>query len=379
MKRATLVSLIFATTSALAVAAADNPYVSLQQEIAQATKRGNALLASRIKPEGFVGSGANPAITALVVRAALVDPSRDPATPISEPIQRALDWLVSNQKPDGGFYIEGLATYNTALTITALVATQKPEYEPAIVRGRRFLINQQADFGDKGVTDNKFDGGIGYGGSLDHSDMSNTMLAMEALKMSEKIVADDKYGKQPQLNWAAAIKFVSRTQNLEATNDQPGISNDGGLGYFPGDSKAGVETLPDGRVALRAYGSMSYAGLLSFIYADMKADDPRIVAVKEWLGKHYTVEENPNMGDQGLYYYFHTMAKGLAAANVDKLPLTDGKTADWRNELANKVLKTQREDGSWLNANARWMEGDSELVTSYALLTLAQIYHSIPK
>jgi squalene-hopene/tetraprenyl-beta-curcumene cyclase len=124
---------------------------------------------------------------------------------------------------------------------------------------------------------------------------------------------------------------------------------------------------------------MTYAGLLSFIYADMKADDPRIVTLKEWLSRNYTVDENPNMGAQGLYYYFHTMAKGLAAANIDKLPLADGKTADWRNDLAVKVLNTQREDGSWVNQTGRWMESDSELVTSYSLLTLAQIHHSIPK
>jgi len=380
MKRATLVSMIFAATAALAVGAApSNPYISLQNEIAQATKRGNNLLATRIGKEGFVGDGDNPAITALVVRAALADPSRDPTAPLAEPIQRALAWLVSTQKEDGGFYTKSLMTYNTALTMTTLVAAQRPEYEAAIVRGRRFLINQQADFDTKGVADNKVDGGIGYGGSYDHSDMSNTLLALEAIKASEKIVADGKHGEQPDLDWAAAIKFVSRTQNHEATNDQPKISNDGGFVYFPGDSKAGEETLADGRIALRSYGSMSYAGLLSFIYADMKADDPRIVAVKDWLGKNYTVDENPNMGAQGLYYYFHTMAKGLAAANVDKLPLANGKTADWRNDLGVKILKAQREDGSWLNDTGRWMESDSDLVTSYALLALAQIHHSVPR
>jgi squalene-hopene/tetraprenyl-beta-curcumene cyclase len=286
---------------------------------------------------------------------------------------------VSTQKEDGGFYTKSLATYNTALTITTLVAAQRPEYEAAIVRARRFLISQQADFDAKGVTDNKFDGGIGYGGSYDHSDMSNTLMALEAIKASQKIVSDGKHGEQPDLDWAAAMTFVSRTQNLEATNDQKVVSNNGGFVYFPGDSKAGEETLPDGRVALRSYGSMSYAGLLSFIYADMKADDPRIVAVKDWLGKNYTVDENPNMGAQGLYYYFHTMAKGLSAANVDKLPLANGKSADWRNDLAVKILKAQREDGSWLNETGRWMESDSDLVTSYALLALAQIHQSIPQ
>ena len=34
----------------------------------------------------------------------------------------------------------------------------------------------------------------------------------------------------------------------------------------------------NGSIALRSYGSMSYAGLLSFIYAEMDSKDPRVVA-----------------------------------------------------------------------------------------------------
>lgn len=385
MKSATLTSILLAAATALAAAAPEkaSPYLSLQNEIAQATKRGNDFLATRFSPEGFVGTPDNPAITALAVRAFLADPARDKAAPLPNHIQRSLDWLLATQKEDGGFYTKGLATYNTALTITTLVAANNPNYDAAIVRARRFLISQQADFDKKGEMDSPVDGGIGYGGSYDHSDMSNTLLALEAIKVSQKIIADGKHGQQPDLDWNAAITFVSRSQNLPGSNDLPYASGDpdnkGGFVYFPGDSKAGEQKLPDGKVALRSYGSMSYAGLLSFIYADMKADDPRIVAVKEWLGRNYTVEENPNMGAQGLYYYLHTMAKGLAAANIDKLPLADGKVADWRNDAGVKLLKTQRENGSWVNDTARWMEGDTNLVTSYSILALAQIYHSVPK
>ena len=123
---------------------------------------------------------------------------------------------------------------------------------------------------------------------------------------------------------------------------------------------------------------MSYAGLLSFIYAKLSAEDPRVIAVKEWLGKNYTVEENPGMGAQGLYYYYQTMAKALTAANVDQLQLESGKKADWRTELANKLLSAQREDGSWVNSNGRWMESNPTLVTSYTVLALEQILDSIP-
>jgi squalene-hopene/tetraprenyl-beta-curcumene cyclase len=123
---------------------------------------------------------------------------------------------------------------------------------------------------------------------------------------------------------------------------------------------------------------MSYAGLLSFIYAKVSADDPRVVAVKEWLGKNYTTEENPGLGSEGLYYYYQTMSKALTAANVNMLKLENGKEADWRSELGGKILAKQRENGSWVNDNGRWMESNPVLVTAYTVLSLEQIYDSIP-
>jgi squalene-hopene/tetraprenyl-beta-curcumene cyclase len=123
---------------------------------------------------------------------------------------------------------------------------------------------------------------------------------------------------------------------------------------------------------------MSYAGLLSMIYAKLSPDDPRVIAVKQWLGKNYTLTENPGMGPQGLYYYYQTMSKALSAANVNMLKLEDGREVDWRNELAGKLLSAQRENGSWVNDNGRWMESNPVLVTAYTVLALAQIYDSIP-
>ena len=58
-------------------------------------------------------------------------------------------------------------------------------------------------------------------------------------------------------------------------------------------------------------------------------------------------EDDPSLGQQGLFYYYHTMAKGLAAANIDTLRTKDGKQIDWRNKLSNAILSTQAPDGSW--------------------------------
>lgn len=156
------------------------------------------------------------------------------------------------------------------------------------------------------------------------------------------------------------------------------MKNKGGFVYYPGHSMAGGETnATTGRIALRSYGSISYGGMLSYIYASLKRDDPRVVAVFDWLRANYTLEENPGMGPQGLYYYLHTMTKALTIYGVDELELKDGRKLNWRKEVAMRLLNLQRQDGSWLNDNARWWEKDPALVTSYAVLSLEMIWRGL--
>ena len=364
----------------LAPAASSARYESLRQEMRQAIARGNLWLKSQQKDDGHWDDDGLPALTALALTAA----AQDSGTKDSAHVAKGYDWLLRQQKDDGGIYNRGLSTYNTATAITALVAAGKPEFEPAIVRARKHLIGQQWDKGEQGKTDQPGDGGLGYGAGTDkdHDDLSNTYLAIEALALSKKVVEDGRFGDQPDLDWQAAITFLSRCQNRGESNDQPWVTDDannrGGFIYSPISAKS-EETLPDGRKALRSCGSMSYAGLLSLVYAKLSSDDPRVAAVKEWLGRNYTVSENPGLGDQGLYYYYHAMPKALAAANVNTLKLADGKEADWRKDLGEKLLALQQSDGSWKNPNGRWMESNPVLVTAYIVLALEQIDRAIPK
>lgn len=382
MKTIATSTLLGAALFGSALAQQPSPYLSLKLEMKHAIQQGNAFLKSKQDEAGFWGDEQTPALTALALAAAARDPNFDYTKELPARLQKGYDWLRKTQKDDGGFYEKGLATYNTSAAIMALLALGREEDEDAILKARGFLINLQTDWGDKGETDNKYDGGIGYGGTYPHSDMSNTYLALEALYLSRHIAQDNEKGKQPELNWEAALKFVSRCQNLEATNDQVAAvapEDKGGFVYFPGDSKAGERELEDGRVALRSYGSMSYAGLLSLVYADLDKDDPRVQAVLDWLGRNYTLEENPGLGLQGLYYYYHAMTKSLVAAQIDKLKLEDGATADWRRDLGTRLVSSQRPDGSWVNENSRWWENDAILVTTYVVMTLEQLYYSIPE
>jgi len=224
-----------------------------------------------------------------------------------------------------------------------------------------------------------YSGGIGYGNSYEHSDLSNTSLAIQALHETRQLA--EKAEVPVRLDWDAAIEFLENTQNLPSVNKQEWASDHpdhvGGFAYFPGDSKAGTFEGPDGKTVHRSYGSMSYAGLMSFIYAGVDKEDPRVTAAVDWLKAHFNLDENPGMGQEGLYYYYFTMAKALNAYGVDVLVLKDGTEVNWRQALAKKLVSLHKHPGYWANENSRWMESDPFLVSAYTLLALSNIYSGL--
>jgi len=356
--------------------------VSLKNEVQNAIGRGLTFLASKQNPEGWWSQEEHPALTALVLTAFQGDPSGYYKSKYGQAIDKGYTFLLKSVKPDGGIYGSGLTNYNTSVAIMALYVANRPEYEKVIRRARNFIVGLQEEQRRKFPDDSPFNGGIGYGGTYDHSDLMDTSFALEALyytRYLEKEVGGDSEIKK--LNWQAALKFVTRCQNLPGYNDQKWASDDsenkGGFIYFPGDSKAGEMKLPDGRVALRSYGSMSYAGLLSYIYAQMDRDDPRVKAVYEWVSKHYTLDENPGVGLEGLYYYYHTMAKALHIYGANVITSKNGQEINWRRDLARRLFDKQKPDGFWVNENARWWQNDPVLVTSFAVITLEFLWRGL--
>jgi squalene-hopene/tetraprenyl-beta-curcumene cyclase len=109
----------------------------------------------------------------------------------------------------------------------------------------------------------------------------------------------------------------------------------------------------------------------------MDKNDPRVTAVFDWLKKYYTLEENPGMGQQGLYFYYHTMAKALSLYGINEITLENGTKINWRKELALKLLNLQKNEGFWVNTNARWWETDPVLVTAYSVIALEILYRGL--
>ena len=346
-------------------------------EIDEALLRGARFLLAAGEGARWGAPGAPDAgLTAMVVGALLEVPAPRPDD-VQAAIDDALGWLVTLQREDGSIHQGRLANYVTSASIMAL--SSSPEHAERVLRARNWLIGLQADEGEGYSEGDLYYGGIGYGGD-ERPDLSNLQMSLEALAASGLSRDDEAFQR--------ALKFLERCQNRSETNDveltRKGIviksGDDGGAGYAPGDSKAGFVQLADGTKVPRSYGSMTYALLKSFVFAGLSKDDPRVEACWKWLCENYTLDVNPGFdpgGDpvapyQGLYYYFHTMAKALDVYGADEVVDGAGVQHDWRAELAGRLLSLQdRGNGSWTNRNApRWWEGNPVLATSYALLSL---------
>ncbi len=310
----------------------------------------------------------HPAITALAAKCLAQDEKYGRDHPA---VKRGLAYVVRHVQPDGGIYVkgEGMRNYHTSVALMALAAGKDPAHAKTIRGAQRFLKELQWDAGEGHETSSVWYGGAGYG-KHKRPDLSNTQYMLEALKQSGLSEDDPVYKK--------AMTFVTRCQMLGEVNDQAfaAESVDGGFVYSPangGESKAGTRAT-EGAPRLRSYGSMTYAGFKSLLYAGVARDDPRVRHAVDWIRRHYTLDSNPNMPDtaskQGLFYYYHVFARALDAWGEETI--VDGANVPhrWRAELCRTLAGMQRSDGSWVNDEDRWYEGNPHLVTAYAVLAL---------
>lgn len=342
--------------------------ISVQAEdqaetLKRAREKGINYLRTSQSEDGSWTTPMSPGMTGLVVTAALEN-----GVKVDDPlIQKALKHILTHVQPDGGIYFtkSNFRNYETCIVVLTLQAANADgKYKELIANADKFIRKEQIDEDEgKQKTDVEY-GGAGYGKGT-RPDLSNTHYLVEALRAAGAKPDDPALQK--------ALIFVSRTQNLESEkNDTPFAAkiNDGGFFYTPagaGSSAAGKEA----NGGLRSYGSMTYAGLKSMLYAGVTKDDPRVKAAYDWIRKHYSVSENPGQGKSGLYYYHHLFAKALDAIEANEVEDANGATHNWRGDLITELAKAQKENGSWVNSDKKWNEGDPNLATAFALLALS--------
>ncbi len=350
---------------------------------APALDRGANWLIKKQNPDGgygprVVAGGSDVGITAFVLYALGRSPRKYRAHD-GPYVSNAVDFLLARQQPDGGICDPkepSLQNYKTSVVILALTTLDPVKYAEPIRKATAFVKSQQfsSESGNDPERHLSF-GGIGAGSDQGRSDLSNTQLAMDALVAAGVSGTDEL--------WVRAQRFIERSQNLKEVDPllkEAGIgtTGDGGFRYAPTMTRGNEETI-DGLRVFSSYGSMTYAGIKSFLYAGVSKNDPRVQAAYAWIKKNFTVKENPGMataadpsrGQQGLFYYFHTMAKALSVYGEPEIVDDHGRRHLWASELGSHIASLQLPDGSWDNPAERWMEGVEVLTTSYAIVALS--------
>jgi squalene-hopene/tetraprenyl-beta-curcumene cyclase len=337
-------------------------------------KKAAAYLAKSQNEDGSWGPAPNNrGVTGIVVTGLL----RTGTGPDTEPAAKGLRFIESlvNQKEGhiaGNDLKAGLINYTTSINVMALAAAGRADkYRPVIGDAVKYLRAYQWDDARGKDANSDYYGGAGYAGDKSRPDLSNTAFFLEALKAAG-VPSDDPAFKK-------AAVFVSRCQNLKSEHNAAAWAaknNDGSFIYTGANGGENRRTDGDGtKTDMGGYASMTYAGVKSLIYAGVGKDDPRLKAALDWIKKNYTLDRNPGMPEEnsqrGLYYYYHTFAKTMDALGVDTFEDAKGVKHDWRADLTAALASRQRPDGSWVNPTDRWMEGDPNLVTGYALMALS--------
>jgi squalene-hopene/tetraprenyl-beta-curcumene cyclase len=336
---------------------------------------GLQFLLDQREPDGAwsFGKGAmKPGITAMALKCLLEHPDFDRNSPA---VKKAMEVLLSFRQKDGSICDakQGMPAYTTAIAIMAMVASGDPQYGEAIRAGSDYLKGiqiqpgQESPDGGKIGEDNPKIGGVGYG-TNGEPNLSVLGFVMDAWK-DAGVKPEDEAMKR-------AVGFLTRLQNRSESNPAAWVkegTEDGGFVYDMKTSKAVSDE--KGR---RSYGTMTYVGFKSMLYAGVGKNDPRVQAAYQWIRRFWRLDSNPNMpqlqSKEGLYYYYHVFAKGLRAWGVDEIPdIKSDVKHNWRNELVDAMAERVGADGSWVNKDAkRWEEGNPVLATIYAVMALEE-------
>ena len=347
----------------LAVSALTFCGLAAETGLTAAIEKGAKFLLARQTPDGHWSDPQMPALTALplwALSSCAAVKSEELRVKSEDALKKAVSFVLATQRPDGGFYVpkpgrggSGLGNYNTSVCLSALFDSGLAP-QAALLKAREYIASSQLS------GDDTMAGGFGYDkvSRRRYADLSNTSYAMSAMAKTASLEEFRTDGKKADLDWDKALRFVENLMKTEGPDA-------GGAAYNERTPQAGSETNAAGKVHLRAYGSMTYAAVLSMCSAKLDRGDPRVRQSLEYLTKYWSVDENPGMGNQGLYYFYDIMARALTAAQVETVG-----GHDWKRELSAKVISLQKPDGSWANDNNRFWEADPVLCTSFALLVL---------
>ncbi len=302
-------------------------------------------------------------------------------------VDKGLGYLLSKINTDGsvgegptGTFVK---TYATGIALMAFASVERTDKVANAIRGAQAYLKQNQ------LKEGKDRGGIGYGD--DKPDGSKTTIAnLSTTGFSAEGMFQSGLPKDDEF-WKLVVKYVRKCQNNSETNNDPEfvaelkskglvVGDDGSLYYSTvADAKAqkvGTKKVAD-KESIAGYGSMTYDGIKTYLYAGLKKDSPEVKSAVDWVRKNYSVEVHPGFPFdaaqrqhlRGLYHYYLVMSRALDALGENPFETFDGKKHDWAREIAVQLVKQVKESKMWKNENSAWFEGDPLLTTSYVLVT----------
>ncbi len=311
---------------------------------------------------------AHPGITAMCLLALLHSPDME-REEVGQAIAGAAAFVAARVRADGSISrIPGdLDIYSTAGVLLALSSLDADDHRDQVLRLQDRLIASQLPTGP------------GYGGlgfryaTATYPDISNTHWALEALHVARQSPRPEDDLKQAQLQqlWRVAKKVIASCQ---VPGDTEGFAAEdrGGFTYYPLDVTVGDDQQRHGELLQHepVWGSLTYGAVKSLMYAGMEPDDSTLQAAREWLLRHFSITENPGLGEGGLYYYYYMLVSTHKLLKDDTIELPDGSRLNWRRAVINQLLSRQKGQGEWRNVRPLWMEDNPHLTTAYAMLAL---------
>jgi squalene-hopene/tetraprenyl-beta-curcumene cyclase len=132
---------------------------------------------------------------------------------------------------------------------------------------------------------------------------------------------------------------------------------------------------PESTEANAPSGSATAAAILVLLgRPGAKPDDAPIRAAGEWLGRHYTLEQNPGANSVDLPEYYFLLASTYQVLGSTKLVRPDGRQIDGVRKLAEKLINLQNGNGSYPDGHVGAQPRNPVLATSYCLFALETIY-----
>ncbi len=318
-------------------------------------------------------------------------------------VERAIQFLVSQQKPSGAIADRGHENAMTALAIMAMAAVGHQPADSsaegvAMTRGLKYLLSEGRQ--DK----------AGYFGASDGSRMYGhgivSLMLTEMLGMTLDTGMDEEVHQSCQ----KAIDLIARSQKVKK-----GVNARGGWRYTPdaGDSDLSVsvwqlmalrsakndglevssKTIDDAVAYLKrsftspldskgnprepksgftyeaggggATFTMTSAGLLAMQVCG-QYESPLVVGAADWLLDH-----PPNWNERFILYGLYYFAQGMHQRG--------GEHADRAAKIVSELLLSkQKQNGAWESSGGEEQNAGSVYCTSMAVLSLSVKYHYLP-